>query len=73
MDVLKQPGQLPCTQRYLRGKAFHTVELKARGVTKSAYRRARDPHRRLRERVDASLPIAIENAATLEFDEIYEI
>jgi uncharacterized protein YbjT (DUF2867 family) len=58
-------------------------ELKADGVIKSAYRRATGPGFYLvlegasidavRERVDTTLPFVIENVATLEYDEIYEI
>jgi hypothetical protein len=58
-------------------------ELKADGVIKSAYRRTTGPGFYLvlegasvdavRERVDATLPFVIENVATLEYDEIYEI
>jgi NAD(P)H dehydrogenase (quinone) len=58
-------------------------ELKAEGVIKSAYRRATGPGFYLvleganidavRERVDTTLPFVIENVATLEYDEIYEI
>jgi hypothetical protein len=58
-------------------------ELKADGVIKSAYRRAAGPGfyfllegpsiDAVRERIDTTLPFAIENLATLEYDEIYEI
>jgi hypothetical protein len=58
-------------------------ELKADGVIKSAYRRAAGPGfyfllegasiDAVRERIDATLPFVIENLATLEYDEIYEI
>jgi hypothetical protein len=58
-------------------------ELKADGVIKSAYRRAAGPGFYLllegpsidavRERIDTTLPFVIENLATLEYDEIYEI
>jgi uncharacterized protein YbjT (DUF2867 family) len=58
-------------------------ELKADGVIKSAYRRATGPGFYLvlegasidavRERVNTTLPFVIENVATLEYDEIYEI
>ena len=58
-------------------------ELKADGVIKSAYRRAAGPGfyfllegpsiEAVRERIDTTLPFVIENLATLEYDEIYEI
>ena len=58
-------------------------ELKADGVIKSAYRRAAGPGfyfllegpsiDGVRERIDTTLPFVIENLATLEYDEIYEI
>jgi len=58
-------------------------DLKADGVIKSAYRRATGPGfyfvlegasiDAVRERVDTTLPFVIENVATLEYDEIYEI
>jgi hypothetical protein len=58
-------------------------ELKADGVIKSAYRRAAGPGfyfllegpsiDAVRERIDTTLPFVIENLATLEYDEIYEI
>jgi hypothetical protein len=58
-------------------------ELKAAGVIKSAYRRSAGPGfylilegpsiDALRDRVDATLPFVVENVATLEYDEIYEI
>jgi NAD(P)H dehydrogenase (quinone) len=58
-------------------------DLKAEGVIKSAYRRATGPGfyfvlegasiDAVRERVDTTLPFVIENVATLEYDEIYEI
>jgi hypothetical protein len=58
-------------------------ELKADGLIKSAYRRAAGPGfyfildgpsiDAVRERIDATLPFVIENLATLEYDEIYEI
>jgi hypothetical protein len=58
-------------------------ELKAEGVIKSAYRRAAGPGfyfllegpsiDAVRERIDTTLPFVIENLATLEYDEIYEI
>jgi NAD(P)H dehydrogenase (quinone) len=58
-------------------------ELKAEGVVKSAYRRSAGPGfyfilegpsiDAVRDRVDANLPFVIENLATLEYDEIYEI
>jgi uncharacterized protein YbjT (DUF2867 family) len=58
-------------------------ELKAEGVIESAYRRATGPGfyfilkgrdiDAVRQRVDTSLPFVIEDLATLEYDEIYEI
>jgi hypothetical protein len=58
-------------------------ELKAEGVIKSAYRRAAGPGfyfilegpniDAVREQIDANLPFVIENLATLDYDEIYEI
>jgi NAD(P)H dehydrogenase (quinone) len=58
-------------------------ELKAQGLIKSAYRRSAGPGfyfilegpsiDAVRDRVDANLPFVIENLATLEYDEIYEI
>jgi hypothetical protein len=58
-------------------------ELKAGGVIKSAYRRAAGPGfyfilegpsiDAVRERIDTTLPFVIENLATLDYDEIYEI
>jgi hypothetical protein len=58
-------------------------ELKAEGVIKSAYRRAAGPGfyfllegpsiDTIRERIDTALPYVIENLATLDYDEIYEI
>jgi hypothetical protein len=57
-------------------------DLKAGGVIKSAYRRAAGPGfyflegpsiDAVREQIDANLPFVIENLATLEYDEIYEI
>ena len=58
-------------------------ELKAQGVIKSAYRRAAGPGfyfllegpsiDAVRERIDTTLPFVIENLATLDYDEIYEI
>jgi hypothetical protein len=58
-------------------------ELKADGVIKSAYRRAAGPGfyfllegpsiDAVREQIDTTLPFVIENLATLEYDEIYEI
>jgi uncharacterized protein YbjT (DUF2867 family) len=58
-------------------------DLKAEGVIKSAYRRATGPGfyfllegasiDAVRRRVDSTLPFVIENVATLEYDEIYEI
>ncbi len=58
-------------------------QLKAEGVIKLAYRRSAAPGFYLilegtsidavRDRVDATLPFVVENVATLEYDEIYEI
>ena len=58
-------------------------ELKAQGVIKFAYRRAAGPGfyfllegpsiDAVRERIDTTLPFVIENLATLDYDEIYEI
>src|SRR5271167_554846 len=58
-------------------------QLKAEGVIKSAYRRSAGPGfyfilegtsiDAVRDRVDATLPFVVENVATLEYDEIYEI
>jgi hypothetical protein len=58
-------------------------ELKAAGVIKSAYRRTDGPGfyfllegpsiDAVREQIDTTLPFAIENLATLDYDEIYEI
>ncbi|MFI5780836.1 hypothetical protein [Nocardia sp. NPDC051570] len=58
-------------------------DLKAEGLIKSAYRRAAGPGfyfllegpsiDAVREHIDANLPFVIENLATLEYDEIYEI
>jgi hypothetical protein len=58
-------------------------ELKAEGVIKSAYRRAAGPGfyfilegpsiEAVREQIDTTLPFVIENLATLDYDEIYEI
>jgi NAD(P)H dehydrogenase (quinone) len=58
-------------------------DLKAEGLVKSAYRRAAGPGfyfvlegasiDAVRERVNTTLPFVIENVATLEYDEIYEI
>ena len=58
-------------------------DLKAKGVIKSAYRRSAGPgfyfiHEgasidTVRERIDTNLPFVIEDVATLEYDEIYEI
>jgi hypothetical protein len=58
-------------------------DLKAKGVIKSAYRRSAGPGfyfilegpsiEAVREQIDTTLPFVIENLATLEYDEIYEI
>ena len=58
-------------------------DLKAEGVIKSAYRRAAGPGfyfilegpsiDAVREQIDTTLPFVIENLATLDYDEIYEI
>ena len=58
-------------------------ELKAEGVVRSAYRRSEGPGFYLlaegpsidavREQIDTTLPFVIENLATLDYDEIYEI
>jgi hypothetical protein len=58
-------------------------DLKADGVVKSAYRRSAGPGfyfilegpsiDAVREQIDTTLPFVIENLATLEYDEIYEI
>jgi hypothetical protein len=58
-------------------------DLKAEGVIKSAYRRATGPGfyfildgpsiDAVREQIDTTLPFVIENLATLDYDEIYEI
>ena len=58
-------------------------ELKADGLVKSAYRRAEGPGFYLlaegpsidavRERIDTTLPLVVENLATVEYDAIYEI
>jgi hypothetical protein len=58
-------------------------DLKAKGVIKTAYRRAAGPGfyfilegpsvDAVRERIDTTLPFVIENLATLEYDAIYEI
>ncbi len=58
-------------------------ELKAAGVIKSAYRRTDGPGfyfllegpsiDAVREQIDTTLPFVIENLATLDYDEIYEI
>jgi hypothetical protein len=59
------------------------LELKAEGIVTSAYRRSAGPGfyfilegpsiDAVRERIDTTLPFVIENVATLEYDEIYEI
>ena len=59
------------------------AKLKAEGVIKSAYRRAAGPGfyfllegpsiDAVREQIDTTLPFVIENLATLDYDEIYEI
>jgi hypothetical protein len=58
-------------------------DLKAEGLIKSAYRRSAGPGfyfilegpsiDAVREQIDTTLPFVIENLATLEYDEIYEI
>jgi hypothetical protein len=58
-------------------------DLKAKGVIKSAYRRAAGPGfyfilegasiDAVREQIDTTLPFVIENLAQLDYDEIYEI
>jgi hypothetical protein len=58
-------------------------DLKAEGVIKSAYWRSAGPGfyfilegpsiDAVREQIDTTLPFVIENLATLEYDEIYEI
>ena len=58
-------------------------ELKAEGVIKSAYRRTAGPGfyfilegpsiDAVRKEIDNTLPFVIENLATLDYDEIYEI
>jgi hypothetical protein len=58
-------------------------ELKAEGLIKSAYRRSAGPGfyfilegpsiDAVRKIIDATLPFVVENLATLEYDEIYEI
>jgi hypothetical protein len=58
-------------------------KLKADGVIKSAFRRATGPGfyfilegpslDAVREQIDTTLPFVIENVATLDYDEIYEI
>jgi hypothetical protein len=58
-------------------------KLKAEGLIKSAYRRATGPGfyfilegrsiDAVREQIDTTLPFVIENLATLDYDEIYEI
>ena len=58
-------------------------ELKADGLIKSAYRRSAGPGfyfllegpsiDSVREQIDTTLPFVIENLATLDYDEIYEI
>ena len=58
-------------------------ELKAAGVIKSAYRRTDRPGfyfllegpsiDAVREQIDTTLPFVVENVATLDYDEIYEI
>jgi hypothetical protein len=58
-------------------------DLKAEGVIKSAYRRSAGPGfyfilegpsiDAVREQIDTTLPFVIENLATLDYDEIYEI
>jgi hypothetical protein len=58
-------------------------ELKAEGYITSAYRRSEGPGFYLlaegpsidavRERIDTTLPLVVENLATVEYDAIYEI
>jgi hypothetical protein len=58
-------------------------DLKAEGLIKSAYRRSAGPGfyfilegpsiDAVREQIDTTLPFVIENLATLDYDEIYEI
>jgi hypothetical protein len=58
-------------------------ELKADGIVTAAYRRSAGPGfyfilegpsiDAVRERIDTTLPFVVENVATLEYDEIYEI
>ncbi len=58
-------------------------KLKTEGVIKSAYRRAAGPGfyfilegpsiDAVRQQIDTTLPFVIENLATLDYDEIYEI
>jgi hypothetical protein len=58
-------------------------KLKAEGLIKSAYRRAAGPGfyfilegpsiDAVREQIDTTLPFVVENLATLDYDEIYEI
>jgi hypothetical protein len=58
-------------------------DLKAKGLIKSAYRRSAGPGfyfilegpsiDAVREQIDTTLPFVIENLATLDYDEIYEI
>ena len=58
-------------------------ELKAEGYITSAYRRSEGPGFYLlaegpsidavRERIDTTLPLVVENVATVEYDAIYEI
>jgi len=58
-------------------------ELKAEGIVTAAYRRSVGPGfyfilegpsiDAVRERIDTTLPFVVENVATLEYDEIYEI
>jgi hypothetical protein len=58
-------------------------DLKAEGLIKSAYRRSAGPGfyfilegpsiDAVRQQIDTTLPFVIENLATLDYDEIYEI
>ena len=58
-------------------------KLKAEGLIKSAYRRSAGPGfyfilegpsiDAVREQIDTTLPFVVENLATLDYDEIYEI
>jgi hypothetical protein len=58
-------------------------DLKAEGLIKSAYRRSAGPGfyfilegpsiDAVREQIDTTLPFVIENLATLDYDEVYEV